>query len=835
MQREVQGEMRGDLLYAEVNVDVPAYRLDKPFHYFIPEELRHIIRPGIRVLVPFGVRKVEGYVTGLVESPDVEEVKAIEDVVDEVPILTEELLELSKWMANRYVCPQAKVIRGILPAGISFENVEVAQALVDDEAVEELLRQAPRQGEILRFLVQSGQEMEVGEIGRALDIKRPQAPLYSLQEKGLVELTRRWCPPKVRPKTRQFAKLLVDSHELLEELGALERTAPAQARILQSMAEMGWGPINVAELLMASQATYSSLRGLEKKGLIACDYMEVQRDPLSNEEFEATVALELTCQQDKALAKITEALDTGDYHTILLHGITGSGKTEVYLQAIADVLKRGRSAIVLVPEISLTPQMVRHFASRFGGELALLHSKLSPGERYDQWRKIRKGEVRIALGARSAVFAPFDDLGLIIIDEEHEGSYKQGVDPKYHARDVAIWRAKWNQGVVLLGSATPSLESYYQASKGRYSLATLKSRIDERPLPEVTIVDMRAQLKAGNRSIFSDILHQAIEERLTKGQQIILFLNRRGHSTFVMCRECGHVVTCNYCDLSLTYHHMEKMLRCHYCNYEMSVPDICPNCQGRAIKYLGIGTERVQKETKKAFPGASVLRMDSDTTSSKGSHGRILDAFGQGRADILVGTQMIAKGLDFPRVTLVGVILADTALHFPEFRAGERTFQLLTQVAGRAGRGQVPGQVIVQTYTPEHYSILTAKDHDYKRFYDIEIAGREELDYPPFSHLANIVVSHREENKAARYANDLRAALEGSISSLSEVISILGPTPAPLSRIKDRYRQQMLIKGRDVDQLSSLLGGFMKEFSKGPGARDAYLNIQVDIEPMSTL
>lgn len=829
------GEEKKHHLYAEVNVDIPAYSIDKPFHYIIPDKFREIIKPGMRVIVPFGPRKVEGYVLGFVDVPEVEahELKVIEEILDSFPMLTQDLLNLSKWMAQRYVCTQAEVLRCILPTGIKFESVEVARVSEEQDYIDTNLQRAPKQAEILKLLRKKGGEMEVGEIGKVLGMRSPRGPLLGLQSKGFITLKREWRTPKVKPMMKKFAELIIDGNELVDEMEDLQRIAPAQARIAQTLIQTGGGPLNVADLLDASGASYSSLRGLEEKGIVICRDIEVERDPLAGTHVDMSPFLVPNEEQRASLRKIKEAIDVGTYETILIHGVTGSGKTEIYLQAIDHCIKNGKDAIVLVPEISLTPQMVRIFTSRFGKNLALLHSHLSYGERYDQWKKIRRGDVKIAIGARSAVFSPFENLGLIVIDEEHENSYKQSVVPRYHAREVAIQRAKETSSLVLLGSATPSLESYYAASNHDYTLISLGSRIDEKPMPAVEIIDMRAELKADNKSIFSSKLRQSIEERLANKEQIILFLNRRGHSTFVMCRECGYVLKCKHCDLSLTYHDREKLLRCHYCTYETFSPDVCPNCKGRYIKYLGIGTEKVENETRLAFPQASIMRMDSDTTTRKGSHQRILDAFGRGDVDILIGTQMIAKGLDFPNVTLVGVIIADTALHFPEFRSSERTFQLLTQVAGRSGRGMLPGEVIIQTYTPEHYSIVAAKTHNYNKFYEAEIIARRELAYPPFTHLANIIVSHRDEDKVYKYAYKLKDFIE--VNEPPEDLVILGPSPAPLSKIQGRYRWQILLKSLNVQGLANLINVSIKDFSSTSYRKDADLTIQVDVDPASTL
>ena len=449
----------------------------------------------------------------------------------------------------------------------------------------------------------------------------------------------------------------------------------------------------------------STITALIKRGVLSERREEVYRDPYGHKTFTPTNPLPLTMEQEEAIKPVLKTIDQDQHETFLLYGVTGSGKTEIYLQSIQEVLKKGKEAIVLVPEIALTPQMVDRFKGRFGNDVAVLHSALSTGEKYDEWRKVQRKEAKVVVGARSAIFAPFENLGIIIIDEEHETSYKQEELPRYHARDVAIHRARHHNCPVILGSATPSLESFARAKKDVYHLLTLSKRMNDRELPAVSIVDMREEMRSGNRTMFSRELFEKIEDRLAKKEQIILFLNRRGHSSFMMCRDCGYVMQCPHCDISLTYHRVSNEMKCHYCGHDTGVPEICPECSSNHIRYFGTGTQKVEEELLKLLPEARIVRMDVDTTGRKGAHEKLLDHFQSGKADILLGTQMIAKGLDFPNITLVGVLSADTMLHLPDFRSGEKTFQLLTQVSGRAGRHELSGEVVIQTYTPEHYSI----------------------------------------------------------------------------------------------------------------------------------
>jgi primosomal protein N' (replication factor Y) len=533
----------------------------------------------------------------------------------------------------------------------------------------------------------------------------------------------------------------------------------------------------------------------------------------------------LTAEQENSLSHITAALERRDYASFLLHGVTGSGKTEVYLKAIECVLQQDREAIFLVPEISLTPQMVERLKGRFGNQVAVLHSGLSQGERYDEWRKIQRRQVQVAVGARSAIFAPFTNLGLIIMDEEHETSYKQEETPRYHARDIAVWRAKENGAVLLMGSATPALETYALATRGRHQLLTMTERVGGRKLPRVHVVDMREELRTENRSMFSRTLYDMIQDRLAKQEQIVLFLNRRGFSTFVMCRSCGHTLRCPHCDISLTYHKTNHTARCHYCGFSMRQPQHCPECQSPHIRFFGSGTQKIEAELAALFPGVRVIRMDVDTTSRKGAHEALLGKFRNGQADILVGTQMIAKGLDFPRVTLVGVIAADTSLHLPDFRAAEKTFQLLTQVGGRAGRHVLPGDVVIQTYTPEHYSIRFATGHDYTGFYEWEMRHRKQNGYPPFYRLVLMTFSHEEVPVVVQATEQFARYLKPRLAPTSK---LLGPVASPIARLKDRFRFQLMLKYRDEPKLADLLAQAVAHHEDWMKKHQAGLTIDMD-------
>ena len=532
-----------------------------------------------------------------------------------------------------------------------------------------------------------------------------------------------------------------------------------------------------------------------------------------------------------ALQQVDSVLQTGEHRVFLLRGVTGSGKTEVYLQAISRVLKLGKQAVVLVPEISLTPQTVKRFKDRFGDRVAILHSRLSVGERFDEWRRIRGGEADIVVGARSAVFAPMTNLGLIVVDEEHDESYKQEEMPCYHARDVAIWRAEAHSAPVILGSATPALESTYLAAEGKYQLLVLPQRVMKRRLPSVNIVDMREELKKGNRTILSESLRTAIEKRVRLGQQMMILLNRRGYATSVLCRGCGYVMQCDNCRVSLTYHELGNSVRCHYCGLVKPLPAQCPQCRSRYLHRFGVGTQRVEAVLRQEFPRSRLLRMDYDTTRRKGAHADILNRFRRGQADILLGTQMIAKGHDFPGVTLVGIITADTALNIPDFRAGERTFQLLTQVGGRAGRGDQKGEVIIQTYTPEHYSIQAAAGQDYISFYKEELEFRRELSYPPFNFLVRLLVAGADEDEVIGKAQEVAGELKSRMNILEKTDQpvLLGPTPAPLSLVRNKFRWHVLLRGRE-ELVRSILDGWVETLPKS-----TELSVHVDVAPLSLL
>jgi primosomal protein N' (replication factor Y) len=803
--------------------------LRKEFDYLIPEELNGQVDLGSRVQVPFGSRKVLGCVTGMAEESGYSKLRPILRVLGEQTLVTPRILKLARWLADYYCCPPEIALKSVLPEAVRHEQAGWREHLY--------VRALPVTGEL----------------------------------------------PKLPKRQKEIFHIIEERREL-----------------------------RLKELLELAETTAVTIRRLEDKGLVTISAGISERDPFANEHFLPTQPLPLNDAQAKALAAITadqskvqspkskvgeetathspthplthlpssadrvsdkptEPLNGKDLSKVfLIHGVTGSGKTEVYLQAIAHTLEQGKGAIVLVPEISLTPQTVERFKARFSSGplrtlVAVLHSNLSAGERHDEWHKIRQGRARIAIGARSAVFAPVEPLGLIIVDEEHEHTYKQEEAPRYHARDVAIVRGRMEGATVVLGSATPSLESYHNCSRGKYTLLEMPERADDKKMPHVRVVDMRQTLRRGTViPIFSPQLKEAIAQRLERKEQVILFLNRRGYSTSLQCPKCGYVAGCPNCSISLTYHRQDQLLRCHICAHTEPVPTICPNskCRNPNIRYAGLGTQKVEETLAKIFPHARIKRMDSDALKRKDDFRRILSDFRVGKIDILLGTQMIAKGLHFPNVTLVGIIFADMALHQPDFRAGERTFQLLTQVSGRAGRGDIEGEVVVQAFTPFHPAIQFARRHDFRGYYDQEIESRAQLRYPPFSRVALLTLRGRNEEKVKFSADHLKRELEKilfpsaanlppasahptaekrkdgfvfrpAVAGLGnqppppgEVI-LAGPAPAPLVRADTYYRYQLMLRVQRMPPLSQRLAKLMELLTLPDDVR-----LSVDIDPM---
>lgn len=795
-------------------VDVAAYPIDRPFDYVVPKALQASIVRGVRVKVPFGRRKVIGYVIDLKNESALEESKLrnIEELIDIIPVLSEEQLALSDWLRTETLSYRIDALQVMLPAAMRarYDQFVVVQK---EEAIEDKA-----------FIQMLGNKKRV--------------PLKTIQQEHLLKLVKKYVEAGIvtletavrqQVKAKKIRMIHIESLEKLYEVKeSIQTNAIRQITLINWLIEHAEQKISAKQLLEATSVQSSVLKTMIERGAAREFYEEVYRQPENPNLQDLPIPEQLTEEQVVALNPIEKSIEDEQQETFLLHGVTGSGKTEVYLRAIEKVLAKGKDAIVLVPEISLTPQMTARFKARFGELVAVLHSALSAGEKYDEWRKIHRGEVKVVVGARSAIFAPFENIGIIILDEEHEATYKQEETPRYHARDVAIKRSEYYQCPVVLGSATPSLESYARATKNVYTLLTLKNRAKSQQLPTVEIVDMREQLKAGNRSMFSIPLAEGIRTRLERKEQMVLFLNRRGFSSFVLCRDCGTTVECPNCDISLTYHRASELLKCHYCGHEERVPTICPECESEHIRFFGTGTQKVEEEILKLFPTARIIRMDVDTTSRKGSHERLLKQFSEGEADILLGTQMIAKGLDFPNITLVGVLAADTTLHLADFRAAERTFQLLTQVSGRAGRHELPGEVFIQTYSPEHYAIELAKDQHYEPFYKMEMTSRGQFGYPPFYFFTLIQFSHENVLKVSEFA---KKATDFLHANLSERTMIIGPTAAAISRVNNRYRYQCLIKYKREEKLTETLQQLIKMY-RSDWIKSGLL-MTVDVDPMS--
>ena len=764
-------------MIASVVLNNATRAFDKEYYYLIPMDLTGKIKPGIRVMVPFGAgnRPREAYVIDVfpfnnsscdernsyneyATTIDVSQLKDILRPVDEKPVVDRDMLKLAAWMRERYICTFGDAIKCMYPAG-----------------------------------------------------------------KGAKEKTLKAAYLAV---TREEAERMIQDNKLKKI---------QHIRVLEMLMDNEFIP--VCDVTKFAGVSSSVLDTLKKYGLVNYKEVRITRNPLKSRKIRQTQPLVPTPEQAKALDFLKKKLEENRYYECLIHGVTGSGKTEVYLQLIHHAIDMGKEAIVLVPEISLTPQMVERFRERFGNEVAVLHSRLSQGERYDQWSLVKDGHIKVVVGARSAVFAPLKNLGIIIIDEEHEGTYKSETTPKYHAAEIARKRCYEKGAMLLYGSATPSCETYFKAKKGLIGLLELKSRTNNMVMPEVEIVDMRKELEEGNRSVFSRKLQDEIKNNIKLGQQTMLFLNRRGHSSFVLCRNCGYVVKCVGCSINMTYHAYEDRLICHYCGYTIRPPKICPKCKSTHIRHFGAGTQKVEEEVKKQFPGCSVIRMDIDTTTCKNSHEKILRDFCENNINVMVGTQMIAKGHDFHNVTLVGVLAADSLLNLGDYRASERTFQLITQVAGRAGRGDLPGRVIIQAYNTEDFSIQAALRHDFETFFKQEIMIRKKLNYPPFTNIASIILSGANEKQVSETASqvkkDLLKEFCSSETSEGNITEILGPVPAPIKKIMNKYRWRIIIKCEDMEKLIKALTCISDKYCSKTGRRPVELGI--DINPFNML
>ncbi|HET5172537.1 TPA: primosomal protein N' [Streptococcus pneumoniae] len=795
---------------AKIIVDVPLMQTDQPYSYRIPEEFEGMLEVGMRVHVPFGKgnRLIQGIVLGLESQSDGEEMeqdlKDIAEVLDFSPVLTPEQLWLAEELRKSVFSYKISILKAMLPG---FLNSSYDKILYPLEGLS--------QEERVRLF---GSEDSLAF--SSLDLAK-QAEMMRLTRKGLLGLEYQAVDQK-KVKTQSWYEV---DHAQLE---GVEISTRAKKK-LELRDYLLSHPESASLASLLESYSREQVNFFVDQGAVTIVQKGVQRSAAYFEGIEASRPLELNPEQRQARDAVVSSIGSSQ-PPFLLQGITGSGKTEVYLQIIQGALDKGKTAILLVPEISLTPQMTERFIARFGDKVAILHSGLSNGEKYDEWRKVERGDAQVVVGARSAIFAPLKNLGVMIIDEEHEAAYKQDSNPRYHAREVAILRAQYNQATLVLGSATPSLESRARAGKGVYQHLRLTQRANPlATIPEVQVIDFRDYIGQNETSNFTPPLLEAIQDRLVKKEQVVLMLNRRGYSSFVMCRECGTVDTCPNCDISLTLHMDTKTMNCHYCGFSKDIPQVCPNCKSRSIRYYGTGTQKAYDELAELFPQARILRMDVDTTRKKGSHQALLDQFGRGEADILLGTQMIAKGLDFPNVTLVGVLNADTALNLPDFRSSERTFQLLTQVAGRAGRAEKAGQVLIQSYNSQHYAIRFAKDQDYEGFYAYEMGIRRQLGYPPYYFTIGITLSHKKEEEVFKRAYEVMNILR---SGLSETSPILGPTPKPIARTHNLYHYQILIKYRLEDELGPTLNQVLALTQE---RENSELRLSIDHEPQQFL
>ncbi len=795
--------------YAEVCVNSPVAQR-RTFSYAIPPGLS--VDVGQAVWVPFGEKLLQGIVLELSDFPAVAETREIASIIEPHTVLSPAHVLLAYWLSQYYLSSLFDAAALMLPPGFERKALTFisTSSIPDDFDLSSLTRE---QGHALELL-QRSDKISLRKLERDLGRKKAQAIVAQLVRRGLVVRSYELESVKVKPKVELHLSLAVEAGEARQEAARLrEKRASKQAALLDFLAQQSQS-VPLVEARQQAKCSKATLDALVQKSLVRVQQIEVRRVPFSSQDIDPSYPLTLTAAQKSAFSAIKSSLletKSGTSPAIfLLHGVTGSGKTEVYLRALAEAVRLGKRGIVLVPEIALTPQTIERFAARFPNKVAVLHSQLSLGERFDEWQRIRNGAVDVVIGPRSAIFAPQPDLGLIVLDEEHEWTYKQhDKSPRYHARDVAVKLAELTGTVVVLGSATPDVVTFYHAQRKDYRLLQLPERVtpsENSPLPRVEVVDLRDELKSGNRSIFSRSLSRAITKAVAGEEQVMLFLNRRGASTFIQCRDCGLVLSCRRCEVALTYHLVENVLACHQCNYRIPVPQVCPRCSSRRIKFLGVGTQKLEQEAGHTFPQARLLRWDSDATRQKNSHQEILNKFRDHQADILIGTQVIAKGLDLPQVTLVGVVNADTGLNLPDFRAGERTFQLLSQVAGRAGRGPLGGRVIIQSYAPEHYAIQAAAKHDYALFYDKEIGYRRQLRNPPFSRLVSLVYTHTNDGLCQREAERMRRLLiEEKDSQGIADLSLIGPAPAFIHRLRGRFRWQLILRGSDPAAFLALI------------------------------
>ncbi len=783
--------------YAHVIIDNKSLATNRLYTYKINKDLLDNIQVGMRVIIPFGKgnKNIKALVVNIFdEFKGNYKLKEIIDILDDRPIISKDMIELSKWISKTYLSSYLDALNLVLPPG-NFKEIETYVSLLKKPG--DFLDKDINK--ILSYL-STKEKIKLSELKKELKIKNINELLKSLKDQDFIDIS---IEVETSIKRKKEKRIKIKENLKFENaIKKINKIAVKQIEVLKYIYEIK--DISFKALLKNLNVSNGPVDELEKKGLIDTYYKEIDRMNI-NEDIKTYAKHKLNKEQQIAFNRILESHKSkfGEKKHLLM-GITGSGKTEIYLQLVEEMIKEGKDSIILVPEISLTPQTIERFVGRFKDDVAVLHSKLSYGERFDQWRKIKEGKVKIAVGARSGIFAPFNNLGLIIIDEEHEDSYKSSQNPKYDTIKVAEKRIEMEGGSLVLGTATPSIDSYYQSKLGNYKLSVLETRANNSKLPEIELVDMREELNEGNRSIFSNSLYYAIAENLRNKKQTILFLNRRGFSSFVSCRSCGYVIKCSDCEVSMTYHKNLSRLKCHYCGKTEIYPKVCPNCSSSYIKDFGIGTQQVEYISKQVFPKANIVRVDTDTMNRKGSYDKMFKEMNNGKIDILIGTQMISKGLDFKNVNLVGIIAADTSLNLPDYKSSEKTFQLITQVAGRTGRGEEDGRVILQTYNPDHYSIQSAKSYSYEDFYNTEIKLRKEFNYPPFINIVSILVYGKENSEVMKVSYQIGELIKTRYKGVIDYNEdfILGPYPAPLEKIKRNFRWQILIKATDVSFLN---------------------------------
>lgn len=817
-------------LYAQVALPI---HLRKLFTYRLPPSMKQAARVGSRVIVRLGTKPMTGYIvallprlregTSLVES----EIKEVEELLEVEPSLAPEVIEIARWVSDYYVAALGEVLRAALPAGINTSIMQVVA--ITPKGIEAL---GPIGGEeaadvktrALRILAEEG-EAELNAFCLRMGSSQVPKWLRDLEREGFIERTYRARSTATRAKRRRAVRLIGSF-----EAGNQGRITAAQRRAVETLASHN-NEMAATELLAAADISDAVIATLKRKRLVEEFEQEVRRDPLGRADLPETEIFELTVPQTKALAEVETAIRQTEFAAFLLHGVTGSGKTEIYIRAMRNALDSGRGAMMLVPEISLTPILSRRLRAHFGDEIAIFHSSLSRGERFDEWSRLRSGEARVVLGTRSAVFAPVANLGLIIVDEEQDASYRQEESPFYNARDTAIVRAQKESATVVLGSATPSLESFHNAQTGKYQYLNLPQRIGDRSLAKAELVDMRTAFARHKKPVvFSEELTEAIEQTHARGEQSIILLNRRGYSSFILCRSCGESIMCPNCEVTLTFHRADQTLVCHYCNHHERAPSKCPVCASKYIYYVGEGTEQVEEMLRKRFPSLRIGRVDRDTKSRRHQFEKTFLDFNSGQLDLLIGTQMLAKGHDFPNVTFVGVISVDAGLALPDFRAAERTFQLITQVAGRAGRGNRPGRVLIQTYHPDHYALRHAAAQDYQAFYEEEMRHRRNHGYPPFTVLTLLLTRHKDAARAHSIALEVRGKLVAANSDKS--CRILGPAPAPLARLRGEFRMQLLVKSANRKHLRKVINPAMAQAETDGVDMRA---VSLEIDPVSMM